>query len=75
MLEASLISTLLGAAVAAFSVLGGVMALVSGYRAADHYLPAEDVDGLGDEINIGIALGFVYGMYPAALAMIVVAVS
>lgn len=70
LIDALLISAFLDAAIAAFSVLGGIMAAYSGLRAAVFYLPARTVEGLGDEINKGIAIGFVLGTLPALMAAV-----
>jgi len=70
--DATHLPTLLNATVAAFSVLGGVMAAVSGFLAADLYRATGRPDGLGEQINRGIALGFSGGLPLATLALMIV---
>lgn len=68
--EVSLLPTFLAAAIAAFSVLGGIMAAISGFLAARAYWPGQMLSGLTDAINQGIALGFTAGALPAAAILI-----
>lgn len=70
--DAFIVSTFIEAVVTAFSMLGGAMAAVSGYRAAVAYWPAKAASMLTDEINRGIAIGFTYGAPIAALAAMIV---
>jgi hypothetical protein len=61
----------LEATVAAFSVLGGVMAYRSGFSAAQALAFGLPPDVLANQINEGIALGFLWGSPPAMGALII----
>lgn len=59
--------------VAAFSVLGGAMAYVSGLRAARAFLLDLPPEALAHSVNEGIALGFLGGS-PCAIAALMIMV-
>lgn len=69
--DLSLFPLFLEAAIAAFSILGGIMATASGSLAAiAAYRPAWTKWALADAVNRGIAAGFIAGLVPAAGALI-----
>jgi hypothetical protein len=59
----------LEALVAGFSVLGGVMAYWSGFRAAQAYARGLPADELAYQVNAGIAEGFTAGSPLAICAL------
>jgi hypothetical protein len=59
--------------VAAFSVLGGVMAYASGFRAAQALLLGLPPEVVGHRMNEGIARGFLSGSPLAVFALIIMA--
>lgn len=59
--EPSLVFAFIQAVVTGFSVLGGFMAAESGLRAARARSKGSSKSALGDEINVGIAAGFLVG--------------
>lgn len=62
---------LLEAAVTAVSILGGVMAYMSGYSASQAMAEHQPSDVLAQRINEGIAEGFAAGWPLAILAFII----
>jgi hypothetical protein len=58
-------------AVVAFAILGGFMAGFSGLFSAVRLLRTRTVSGLTDPVNLGIAIGFLFGLLAAAGAAIV----
>ncbi|HEX5763044.1 MAG TPA: hypothetical protein VFY04_07975 [Solirubrobacterales bacterium] len=60
----------LEALVAAFSILGGVMAYTSGFAATT--AQDQSADALAHRINEGIAEGFRWGAGAAVLALIII---
>jgi hypothetical protein len=70
--EVTQIPTLLDALIAGFSLLGGVMAALSGYFAADLYWATGRIDWVGDQINHGIVIGFTSGLPLATAALMIV---
>lgn len=71
-IEADGARQLLEAAVAAFSVLGGVMAYFSGYLAAQALAQRQPPHAVAERINEGIGEGFTWGSAPALAALIIV---
>jgi len=65
------IPSLLEAAVASVSILGGAMAYESGLSAAQAVAESQSPDILGQRINEGIAKGFVWGWPLSILAFII----
>jgi hypothetical protein len=57
--------------VAAFSVLGGAMAYMSGFRAAQAFLLGLPSEADAHGVNEGIALGFLVGS-PCAIAALII---
>ena len=70
-LEGSAVATLLEAAIAGFSVLGGFMAVVSGALAAIAYWRRQGPEVLAKQMNLGVAAGFTVGVLPGITAFIV----
>jgi hypothetical protein len=63
----------INAVVAAFSMLGGAMASVSGSWAAQAILEDQPPNVVSQRVNEGIGMGFVYGA-PLALVALIIAV-
>jgi hypothetical protein len=63
---------LLEAVIAAFAVLGGLMAYFSGYAAATSIAESQPPHVVAQRINEGAGEGFVKGVFPAILALIIV---
>jgi hypothetical protein len=63
---------LLEAVVAAFAVLGGLMAYFSGYSAAQAIAQSQPPHVVAQQVNEGVGEGFVKGVLPAILALIIV---
>lgn len=61
----------LEALIAAFSVLGGVMAYFSGFEASTAYSQGRSPEEVARRIDSGLALGFNVGA-PAAIAALIV---
>jgi ABC-type Mn2+/Zn2+ transport system permease subunit len=57
--------------VTAFAVLGGAMAYMSGFRAAQALLLGLPSDALAHGVNEGVALGFLAGS-PCAIAALMI---
>jgi len=57
--------------VAAFSVLGGTMAYMSGFRAAPAFLLGLPPEALAHGVNEGVALGFLGGSPFAIFALMI----
>lgn len=70
--EANSARELLEATVAAFSVLGGFMAYLSGYLAAQALAAHQPPHVVAQRINEGIGEGFIGGSLPAISALIIV---
>jgi hypothetical protein len=62
------IHRLFEAAVSGFSVLGGMMASYSGFRAALAIRAGRSSEEIAAEINLGVGIGFLDGASPALLA-------
>jgi hypothetical protein len=63
---------LLEAMIAAFAVLGGLMAYFSGYLAAQGLAESQPPHVVAQRVNEGIGEGFIKGVLPAILALIIV---
>jgi hypothetical protein len=63
---------LLEAVIAAASVLGGLMAFFSGWRASQARASGASPASLQEAINVGIAVGFDRGLGLAILALLIV---
>jgi hypothetical protein len=61
----------LEATVAGFSVLGGFMAYMSGFRAAQALVLGQSPEVLAHQVNLGIARGFLSGSPLAVFALII----
>lgn len=59
------------AAVTAVSILGGAMALTSGYSASQAMAEAQSPDTLGQRVNEGLGEGFAVGWPLAVLVFII----
>lgn len=70
--EAESARHLLEGAIAAFSVLGGAMAYLSGYFAAQALAERQPPHVVAQRINEGIGEGFAWGSSPAVVALIIV---
>lgn len=66
------IRELLEGAIAAFSILGGVMAYLSGYYAAQALRQHRPPQVVAQRINEGVGEGFIGGSLPAIIALIIV---
>jgi hypothetical protein len=62
---------LLEAVIAAFAVLGGVIAYTSGYFAAEALTANQPPEIVAHRINEGIGRGFIWGSLPATVALII----
>lgn len=62
----------LDAVIAAFAVLGGVMAYASGFEAARARLARKTPRVIGDHISVGVANGFIVGAAAALITLILV---
>ena len=62
---------LFAAAVTGFSVLGGVMATYSGFRAAFAMRAGRPAQEVGIAVNTGLGAGFLDGAIPAMLAFMI----
>ena len=62
---------LLEAAVTAVSILGGAMALTSGYSASQAMAESKPSDMLGQRVNEGLGEGFAIGWPLAVLVFII----
>jgi len=70
--DASSTREFLEAVIAAFAVLGGLMAYFSGYSAATSIAESQPPHVVAQRINEGVGEGFVKGVFPAILALIIV---
>jgi hypothetical protein len=61
----------LEAIIAAFSVLGGVMAYFSGYAAYRGLREESTLTNVADDINQGLGVGFALGVPSAILALMI----
>jgi hypothetical protein len=66
------LAVFLEAVIAAFAVLGGAMASLSGYLAASVYWTTRSGQEMADGVNEGIALGFTFGGPVAIVVFILV---
>jgi len=72
-LDGSSARDLLEAVVAAFSVLGGTMAYLSGLWAAQALVERQPPAVIEERINEGIGMGFIWGAPAATLAFTILA--
>lgn len=63
--------SLLEAVVAAFSVLGGGMAYLSGYYASQALAQGQSAELIGQRVNEGLALGFRVSSPASIVALII----
>lgn len=70
-IDAAAAREFLEAVVAGFSVLGGVMAYLSGFSAAQAMAQNQSSEALAHAINEGIGKGFNWGSRSAVVALII----
>jgi len=70
--EIEVIRNLVEATVTAVSVLGGLMAVLSGYAASQAVSKGAPAAVVGEGVNRGLAAGFDWGTWTAAIAFIIV---
>jgi hypothetical protein len=70
--EIEVIRNLVQATVTAVSVLGGFMAVLSGYAASEAVSAEVPPAVVAEQVNRGLAIGFEWGTWTAAIAFIIV---
>lgn len=70
--EIEIARDLVEATVTAVSVLGGVMAVLSGYAASEAVSAGAPAAVVAEQVNRGLATGFDLGTWTAAIAFIIV---
>lgn len=70
--EIEVVRDFVEATVTAVSVLGGVMAVMSGYAASEAVSGGAPAAVVAEQVNRGLAVGFGWGTWAATIAFIIV---